>query len=131
MAPLITVENLCKEFNGTKVLKNISFEIDEGEILGIIGRSGAGKTVLMQDLRRACGGKEHNRPHVRRQRAQVRQIRDCHRQRRFLCRALLPDLRRGRQSPERLSDKVFDCSVIFFLFQTKFNVVFGHFLLPV
>ncbi|MBP5475054.1 MAG: methyl coenzyme M reductase system, component A2 [Methanomicrobium sp.] len=51
MAPLITVENLCKEFNGTKVLKNISFEIDEGEILGIIGRSGAGKTVLMHLIR--------------------------------------------------------------------------------
>jgi methyl coenzyme M reductase system, component A2 len=50
-APLITVENLCMDFDGTKVLKNISFEIAEGEILGIIGRSGAGKTVLMHLMR--------------------------------------------------------------------------------
>jgi methyl coenzyme M reductase system, component A2 len=50
-APLITVENLCMDFDGTKVLKNISFEISEGEILGIIGRSGAGKTVLMHLMR--------------------------------------------------------------------------------
>ena len=51
MAPLITVENLSMDFDGTKVLKNISFEIGEGEIVGVIGRSGAGKTVLMHLLR--------------------------------------------------------------------------------
>ena len=50
-APLITVDNLCMDFDGTRVLKNISFEIAEGEVLGIIGRSGAGKTVLMHLMR--------------------------------------------------------------------------------
>jgi len=50
-SPLITVENLCMDFDSTKVLNNISFEIAEGEILGIIGRSGAGKTVLMHLMR--------------------------------------------------------------------------------
>ncbi|MDP3564392.1 MAG: ATP-binding cassette domain-containing protein, partial [Methanoregula sp.] len=50
-APLITVDNLCMDFDGQRVLKNISFEIAEGEILGIIGRSGAGKTVLMHLMR--------------------------------------------------------------------------------
>src|SRR5512136_1193030 len=50
-APLITVNNLCMNFDSTRVLKNISFEIAEGEILGIIGRSGAGKTVLMHLIR--------------------------------------------------------------------------------
>ena len=38
-------------FDGKTVLKNISFTLAEGEILGIIGRSGAGKTVLMHLLR--------------------------------------------------------------------------------
>ncbi len=38
-------------FDGKEVLKNISFTLEEGEILGIIGRSGAGKTVLMHLLR--------------------------------------------------------------------------------
>jgi len=50
-APLITVDNLCMDFDGQRILKNISFEIAEGEILGIIGRSGAGKTVLMHLMR--------------------------------------------------------------------------------
>jgi methyl coenzyme M reductase system, component A2 len=51
MVPLITVENLSMYFNGKKALKDISFEIAEGEIFGIIGRSGAGKTVLMHLIR--------------------------------------------------------------------------------
>ncbi|MCX6688932.1 MAG: methyl coenzyme M reductase system, component A2 [Methanoregula sp.] len=49
--PLITVDNLCMSFDSTTVLSKISFEIAEGEILGIIGRSGAGKTVLMHLMR--------------------------------------------------------------------------------
>jgi len=49
--PLVTVDNLCMDFDGAKVLRNISFEIAEGEVLGIIGRSGAGKTVLMHLMR--------------------------------------------------------------------------------
>jgi methyl coenzyme M reductase system subunit A2 len=51
MAPLITVNNLTMAFDGSEVLKDINFELDEGEILGIIGRSGAGKTVLMHLIR--------------------------------------------------------------------------------
>lgn len=49
--PLVTVENLCMDFDGAKVLKDISFSVAEGEVLGIIGRSGAGKTVLMHLMR--------------------------------------------------------------------------------
>ncbi|MDI6720320.1 MAG: ATP-binding cassette domain-containing protein, partial [Methanomicrobiales archaeon] len=51
MVPFITVENLSMHFNGKKALKNISFEVAEGEIFGVIGRSGAGKTVLMHLMR--------------------------------------------------------------------------------
>jgi len=39
------------DFDGKRVLDNISFTLEEGEILGIIGRSGAGKTVLMHLMR--------------------------------------------------------------------------------
>ena len=49
--PLVTVDNLCMDFDGAKVLRNISFTVAEGEVLGIIGRSGAGKTVLMHLMR--------------------------------------------------------------------------------
>lgn len=51
MKPFITVENLCMEFNGTRVLNNINLTIEEGETVGIIGRSGAGKTVLIHLIR--------------------------------------------------------------------------------
>jgi len=51
MTPLITVTDLCMDFDGKRVLDRISFQIAEGEILGIIGRSGAGKTVLMHLMR--------------------------------------------------------------------------------
>ena len=49
--PFLSVDHLCMEFEGKKVLNNISFEIPEGEIIGVIGRSGAGKSVLMHLLR--------------------------------------------------------------------------------
>ena len=39
------------EFSGKVILDNLSFTLEEGEILGIIGRSGAGKTILMHLLR--------------------------------------------------------------------------------
>jgi methyl coenzyme M reductase system subunit A2 len=39
------------DFGGKKVLNTISFELLEGDIVGIIGRSGAGKSVLMHLLR--------------------------------------------------------------------------------
>ncbi|MHC1626084.1 MAG: methyl coenzyme M reductase system, component A2 [Methanoculleaceae archaeon] len=51
MNPLITVKNIRKEFNGRPVLDSISFTINEGDIVGFIGRSGSGKTVLMHLLR--------------------------------------------------------------------------------
>jgi methyl coenzyme M reductase system subunit A2 len=49
--PIITVKNLSMDFNGFRALHDLSFQIHEGEILGIIGRSGSGKTVLMHLLR--------------------------------------------------------------------------------
>ncbi len=49
--PFISVRDLCMDFDDTRVLNNVSFEIPEGEIMGVIGRSGAGKSVLMHLLR--------------------------------------------------------------------------------
>lgn len=47
---MIKVENLYKSFNGNKVLNEISLEINKGETLAVIGRSGCGKSVLLKLL---------------------------------------------------------------------------------
>lgn len=47
---MIQIENLCKSFDGKPVLKDVSLEIQEGETLAIIGRSGSGKSVLMKHI---------------------------------------------------------------------------------
>src|SRR5512135_3432715 len=51
MAVLIEVENLVKKFGEFEVLKGVNLTLDEGEVLGIIGKSGAGKTVLLHAIR--------------------------------------------------------------------------------
>jgi len=47
---VLKVENLCLKIEGNDVLKNISFEIKEGEILGIAGVEGNGQTELIESL---------------------------------------------------------------------------------
>lgn len=48
----IRVQNLTKEFDGKKVLNNISFTVEQGEILSIVGFSGSGKSTILKIL---CG----------------------------------------------------------------------------
>lgn len=52
---MLEVEGVCKTYDvkGQKVvaLKDVSFRANEGEILGIIGKSGGGKSTLMRILR--------------------------------------------------------------------------------
>ncbi len=47
---MIEVENLCKSFGPNLVLNQVGFEVDEGESIAIIGRSGTGKSVLIKHL---------------------------------------------------------------------------------
>lgn len=47
---MIRVEDLYKSFNGFEVLRGASLQVEKGEILALIGRSGYGKSVLMKHV---------------------------------------------------------------------------------
>ena len=47
---MIEIINLCKSFNGKKILDNLNLTIDKGETMVIIGRSGCGKSVLLKHI---------------------------------------------------------------------------------
>ncbi|AXX83936.1 sulfate ABC transporter ATP-binding protein [Aliarcobacter skirrowii] len=47
---IIKVENLCTSFGKNIIHNNISFDVNEGEIFGVLGGSGSGKTVLVKQL---------------------------------------------------------------------------------
>jgi branched-chain amino acid transport system ATP-binding protein len=43
---ILKVENLSKSFGGVQALRKVSFDLNQGEILGLIGPNGSGKTTL-------------------------------------------------------------------------------------
>ena len=47
---ILEVKNIEKHFGNTKVLNNVSFSLEEGTALAIIGSSGSGKTTLLRCL---------------------------------------------------------------------------------
>ncbi|MCB0426590.1 MAG: ABC transporter ATP-binding protein, partial [Mangrovimonas sp.] len=46
----LTVSNISKSYKAVKALENISFKVNEGELFGLIGPDGAGKTTLFRIL---------------------------------------------------------------------------------
>ena len=48
--PVLQVNNLKKSFGGTDVLQGVSFSLEKGQVLAIIGSSGSGKTTLLRCL---------------------------------------------------------------------------------
>jgi ABC-2 type transport system ATP-binding protein len=48
MKPILTVNNLKKNFSGQKAVDDISFSIDQGSVFGLLGPNGAGKTTLLR-----------------------------------------------------------------------------------
>ena len=57
---ILKVENICKSFGKTQVINGISFEMEQGEVIAVLGSSGSGKTTLLRCinmLERASSGK--------------------------------------------------------------------------
>ena len=48
--PCLTVKNLCIGYEGREVEKNISFSLEKGDYLCIVGENGSGKSTLMKTL---------------------------------------------------------------------------------
>ena len=47
---VLEVSNISKSFDRTQVLKDISFTLEKGQVVSIIGSSGSGKTTLLRCL---------------------------------------------------------------------------------
>ena len=47
---MIYISELSKTFSGQKVLNNLSLEIQKGEVVALIGSSGAGKSTFLRSL---------------------------------------------------------------------------------
>ena len=47
---ILEVNNVKKAFDSTDVLKGVSFSLEQGQVLAIIGSSGSGKTTLLRCL---------------------------------------------------------------------------------
>ena len=48
--PALAIHNLSKEYDGTRVVNDLSFSIAPGEIFGLLGPNGAGKTTTVEIL---------------------------------------------------------------------------------
>lgn len=59
MEKMISIENVKKSFNDLQVLKNVTFTVNRGDVVAVIGSSGSGKSTLLRcliDLERVSGG---------------------------------------------------------------------------
>ena len=46
----LRVQNLMKSYSGRKVVKDVTFEVNQGEIVGLLGPNGAGKTTYFDNF---------------------------------------------------------------------------------
>lgn len=50
MPPLVQMESIEKHFGGVRAVENVSLALDAGEVVGVLGHNGAGKSCLMRIL---------------------------------------------------------------------------------
>jgi ABC-2 type transport system ATP-binding protein len=59
--PAISVEHLAKSYDGAEAVKDVAFEVNEGEVFALLGPNGAGKTTIIEILE---GFRKRDRGHV-------------------------------------------------------------------
>ncbi len=47
---MISVKNLTKKYSSKIILSNISFQVEEGSVFGVMGKNGSGKTTLIESI---------------------------------------------------------------------------------
>lgn len=47
MSNVLTVHNVYKQFQTTKVLNGLNFQVQKGEVFGLLGHNGAGKSTTI------------------------------------------------------------------------------------
>ncbi|WP_182928794.1 ABC transporter ATP-binding protein [Priestia filamentosa] len=62
MKEIISIKNVTKEYNGIKVVDNVTFSIYKNEIIGLVGANGAGKSTLISMI---VGLKKPNKGEIR------------------------------------------------------------------
>ena len=53
MGTVVRLEDYCKSFKSAEVLKNINLTLESGKVIGLKGKNGSGKTMLMRGYKRA------------------------------------------------------------------------------
>jgi ABC-2 type transport system ATP-binding protein len=48
--PIITIQNLTKDFGAVRAVDDLSFDIEEGKVVGFLGPNGSGKTTTLRSL---------------------------------------------------------------------------------
>jgi len=76
-SPILSIEHLKKHFGDHIVLRDISFDVQHGDVVSIIGPSGSGKSTLLRCinfLEQPTGGTIHFRGKTQKQNGQVPSI---------------------------------------------------------